>query len=197
MSSLFVLFAQIVVGLNYLLTCFLVLTNYSLGWALISFFIVPIGAVAAPFFVQTWGFLLIGIALFAIGTFLKSQEEKKFARQFLQVQESRTSKIASVTQNAEVIGSARAMPIFETDEIRGNGKLFGLPGGNLYWLGDNGITYDMKRYLKSWGKSPWKSQNDSQDLYLMTDTRNEFVIPAGEKNSWITWLSQHHNDKKI
>lgn len=86
-----------------------------------------------------------------------------------------------------------AMPNFEHDEIRGNSKLFGLPGGSFYWQDDNGVSYGMENYIKSCGKSPWQSKADSQDLYLMTDTRNEFVTPANEKGPWLTWFAQNHS----
>lgn len=197
MANLFIFLAQVVVGLNYLLTCFLVLANYSLGWALVSFFVVPIGVAAAPFFVNTWGFLLIGIALFAIGSILKSRDEKKFAQQMFALHESRNNQIAQMTHDAELIGSARAWPVLESDEIRGEGKLFGFKDGNLFWLGDNGISFNIERYVKSWGKSPWEPLKNSEDIYLMTDTRTEFVIPSSEKPLWAPWLKKNYPDKEV
>jgi len=181
MANLFILLAQIVVGLNYLLTCFLVLANYSLGWALISFFVVPIGAVA----------------VFVVGSTLKSREEKKFAQQMFAAHESRSNRIAQMTQEAELIGSARAWPVLETDEIRGEGKLFGFKDGKLFWLGENGVSFNIEKYVKSWGKSSWESLKNSEDIYLMTDTRTEFIIPSSEKLLWSPWLKKNYPDKEL
>ena len=197
MANLLILVAQIIVGLNYLFTCFLVLANYSLGWALISFFVVPIGVVAAPFFVNTWGFLLIGAALYAIGNSLKSREEKKFAQQMFSAHEKRNNQIAKMTQDAELIGTAKAWPILEADEIRGEGKLFGFKDGNMFWLGENGVSFDIQKYVKSWGRSTWEALKNSEDIFLTTDTRTEFVIPSFEKSLWTPWLRKHYPDKEL
>lgn len=197
MANLFILLAQIIVGLNYLLTCFLVLANFSLGWALISFFVVPLGAVAAPFFVNTWGFFLIGVVFFAVGTYLKSRNEKKFAQLMFEASESRNNRIAQMTQDAELISPAKASPMLETDEIRGEGKLFGFKDGKLFWLGENGTSFDIEKYVKSWGKSSWESRRSSEDIYLMTDARAEFIIPAPERSLWSHWLKKHYPDKEL
>jgi hypothetical protein len=197
MSALFVMLAQIVIGMNYLLSCFFVMTNFGLGWALVSFFVVPVGVVVAPFFVGTWSFFLVGVALFLIGTVLKSREEKKLAKQFLNVQESRSGRIANMTESAEVIGTATAMPLFETAEIKGNGKLFGLQQGHLFWLGEDGTSFEMGDQLKSWGKSNWNSQKDSKDLFfsLGSGIYSDFYIPSSERDIWVPWFTKYHKDK--
>lgn len=198
MSAFFVMLAQILVGMNYLLSCFLVMSNFGLGWALVSFFIVPVGVVIAPFIVGTWIFFLAGVVLFLFGAVLKSREEKKLAKQFLNVQESRSGRIADKTESAEVIGTATAMPLFESAEIKGNGKLFGLPQGHLFWLGEDGTSFDMGDQLKSWGKSNWTSQKDSRDLFfsLGSGMSSDFFIPSSERDIWVPWFTKYHENKE-
>lgn len=197
MGKLLILLSQIVVGLNYLFTCFLVLVNFGLGWALISFFVVPIGVAAAPFFVNTWLFFLIGVALFVIGSTLNTRVEKKFTQEILTANESRNKEIAQMTQRAELIGTASTWPVFETDEIRGEGKLFGFKDGNMFWLGDNGISFNIETYVRSWGKSQWESLKNSEDIYLITETRTEFIIPSSERAVWVPWLRKNYPDKEV
>jgi len=198
MSALFVMLAQVVVGLNFLLSCFLVLNSYGIGWALISFFAVPVGVAIAPFFVGTWPLFLIGVAFFVIGNVLKSRDEKKLTKEYLKVQESRSGQIADKTQTAEVIGTAHAISLFETAEIKGNGKLFGLPNGYLFWLGDDGTSFDMGSTLKSWGKSNWTSKQESKDIFfsLGAGIYSDFRIPSSERDIWTPWFKKYHKDKE-
>ena len=109
---------------------------------------------------------------------------------------SRSGRIADKTESAEVIGTARALPIFETAEIKGNGKLFGLPKGNLFWLGDDGTSFDMGDKLKSWGKSNWDSQKNSKELYfsLASGIYSDFCIPSSERDIWVPWFTKYHSD---
>ena len=198
MAGVLVLLAQIIVGLNFLLSCYLIFLLHGLGWAFVSFFVVPIGMAGAPFIVGTWPYLLMGCGIFVIGNYLKSRDEKKLFNQLVEVETSRSGRIASKATDAEVIGTARALPLFETDEIKGNGKLFGQPNGTLFWVGENGATFDIGDGVERWGSSSWESRKDSPDLFFKLNFGfgSDFVIPESEKARWIPWFRHHHSDKE-
>ena len=198
MASVLILVAQVIVGINFLLSCYLTFLSHGLGWAIVAFFVVPIGMVGAPFFVGTWPFFLLGVGIFVIGNFLRSREEKKFNRQLLDHVISRSGRISDKATSAEVIGTARATPLFATDEIKGNGKLFGQPDGTLFWVGDNGVTFEMGDGIERWGSSSWESRKDSPDLFFKLNfgLGSDFVITEPEKARWIEWFRNHHSDKE-
>ena len=106
---------QLIVGINYLLTCFLVLGNFGLGWGFVAFFIPPIGAIGAPFLVGTWPIFLIGSILFIVGTALNRSQERKYAESWRNDFRSEQNRLAQLTQNAEVIGHAEALRFLESD----------------------------------------------------------------------------------
>jgi hypothetical protein len=180
---------QLVVGLNYLYSSFLVLVNYGLFWGLISFFVPPIGAVGAPFFVNTWGFFLVGAGIFIIGTVISRSEDKKQFKQQIEYSRSLDKQLADRVMEAEIVTRANATIMIPGMQPFGPGKLFGSPNGELFWIGDGGYQFNIEKNVKEWGSSKFKA--NSKDLYITLTTVSEFSIEEVDSLQWKLWLEKH------
>ncbi len=181
---------QLIIGLNYIFSSFLVLGNYGLFWGLVSFFIPPAGAVVAPFIVNTWGFFLVGAILFILGSALTSRSDKKLSKQFLENERNVDRQLANRIQEAEIVGQANALMVFLNEPIAGPGKLIGSPNGHLFWSGDSGANFNIEDNVESWGRSEFGKNLDN--FYFRTTTLKEFEISEAESNLWRKWFSQHY-----
>jgi len=194
MGKLFEGIGQLIVGLNYLFSSFLVLGNYGLFWGLVSFFFPPVGAVAAPFFVNTWGFFLVGAIFFIIGRALNNRSEKKLSKQFLEYERNLDRQLANRIQEAEVVGQANAKRIFLEEPIAGPGKLIGSHNGQLFWSGDSGASFNIEDNVESWGRSEFGKNTDK--FYFRTTSLKEFEISEVESNLWRNWFSRHYPSRE-
>lgn len=194
MGKVLALLGQGIVGLNYLLTCYLVAVNFGMGWAVIAFFAAPVGALAAPFFVNTWGFLLIGGALFLLGVALDEKQERKFRMKLASAQDVRNKELANQLMSAQVVSSARSMGFLERDPIRGPGKMLGDNLGQLIWHGESGVTFKIGDSIQSWGKSRYSTS--SADFFVLTTTFKEFCIAEQDAGPWREWFMKHYPDKE-
>ena len=185
---------QLIVGINYLYSSFLVLIKFGFFWALVSFFVPPIGAVGAPFFVNTWGIFLVGALLYLVGTVLTNSADKKLSRQYLDFEQSHEKQLTSRVQEAEIVGKAEAIKIFLNEPIVGPGKLIGSHNGQLFWSGDLGVTFNIEDNVESWGRSEFGK--DLQNFYFRTTTLKEFVINEAEAPLWRDWFSRHYPSKE-
>jgi hypothetical protein len=140
---------QLIIGLNFLFTSILVASKYGLLWGILSFAAVPIGAIAAPFFVGTGFFVILGAVLYFLGLFFSNAGARFSANSDSGgdqiIKKSRSSEVPP-----EISGTATASPMFEGEEIKGPGKLFGYEDGSLLWLGDNGISFRIGDSFESW-----------------------------------------------
>ena len=94
-------------------------------------------------------------------------------------------------QSAEVIGIAEAPLMMPGLKPNGPGKLFGLPNGDLYWLGDSGYFLIIGgNNVSSWGKS--KFDIKSKDFYFYLTTATEFSIEKQESIKWKKWFEKHY-----
>ena len=193
MGKLFEGIGQLIVGLNYLFSSFLVLANFGLFWALLSFFVPPIGAAAAPFFVNTWGFFLVGAGIFIIGSMINHSDEKKMMKRQIEYSKSLDKQLANQVMDAEIVSRANATMILAGMQPYGPGKLFGSPDGELFWIGDSGYQFNIENNISDWGTSKFKPT--STDLYITLTTMNEFSISKEDSFRWIPWLQKHYSGK--
>ena len=100
------------------------------------------------------------------------------------------SKLRDRFESSQVVGNAKAISMFQGEDISGPGKLIGSEDGNLTWFGDNGVRYDIGNSIRSWGKPQWGFE--TKDFYFVTSTSNEFVIDASDYSKWENWFSAHH-----
>lgn len=194
MGKVFEGIGALIVGLNYLFSCFLVLINYGFFWALVSFFIAPIGAIAAPFVVNTWGFFLVGVFFYIIGTVLTGASKKRLFKQFLEYEMSAEKQLANRIQKAELVGKAEALKIFLNEPIAGPGKLIASPTGQLFWSGDSGESFNIEDNVESWGRSEF-GKNEKK-FYFRTTTLKEFAINENEAPMWREWFARHYPTKE-
>jgi hypothetical protein len=193
MGKLFEGIGQLVVGVNYLFSCFFVLVNYGPFWGLVSFFVPPIGAVAAPFFVNTWGFFLVGAGFFIIGSVINRSEEKKMFQRHFEYSQSLDKQLATQLMDSEIVTRANATMMLAGMQPFGPGKLLGSPTGSLFWIGDSGYQFNIEKNLREWGNSEFKLK--SNDLYITLTTMNEFSVSEEDSSKWIPWLQKHYPDK--
>lgn len=190
MGKLFEGVGQLIVGLNYLFSSFLVLANYGIFWGLVSFFVPPIGAVAAPFFVNTWGFFLVGAGLFIIGSVINRNEEKKMFQRHIEYSQSLDKQLVNQVTDAEIVSRANATMMLAGMQPYGPGKMLGSPKGELFWIGDSGYQFNIESNVRSWGASNFKV--NSNDLYITLTTALEFSIGEEDSSRWIPWLEKHY-----
>lgn len=181
---------QLIIGLNYIFSSFLVLGSYGLFWGLVSFFVPPVGAVIAPFIVNTWGFFFVGALLFILGTAITSRSDKKLSIQLLEYERNIDRQLAKRIQDAEIVGQANALKVFLNEPIAGPGKLIGSPNGHLFWSGDSGVSFNIEDNIESWGRSEFGKNTDK--FYFRTTSLKEFEISEAESNLWRKWFSQHY-----
>ena len=193
MGKLFEGIGQLIVGVNYLYSSFLVLANYGLIWGLVSFFVPPIGAVGAPFLVNTWGFFLVGAGIFIIGTIINRSEEKKMIKQQIEYSRSLDNQLANQVMDAEIVSRANATIMIPGMQPYGPGKLFGSPNGELFWIGDSGYQFNIEKNVRDWGNS--KFEPNSKDLFITLTTVNEFSISQEDSTQWKLWFGKHYSSK--
>jgi hypothetical protein len=161
-----------------------------LGWGVLSFFIPPLGAVLAPFLVNTWGIFLVGVALFIIGNMMTRNAQSNLIKRQVDYSRSLDSMLANQVMEAEVIGRANATLLIPGMQPYGPGKLFGSPNGELFWVGDGGYQFNIERNLKKWGLSLLAT--NSKDLFITLTTGAEFAIDSEHANQWKEWLKKHY-----
>lgn len=193
MGKLFEGIGQLVVGVNYLLSCYLMSLKFGFGWGAISFFIPPIGAVLAPFLVNTWGFFLVGAGFFIVGNIFENSEEKKSRQRLFEYQRSLDKKLADRVIDAEIVSRAHATELILGMQPSGPGKLFGSVSGELFWAGDSGYQFDVGKQIREWGFS--KIGPHSENLCITLTTANEFFIEDENANQWKQWLLEHYPAK--
>jgi len=180
---------QLVVAVNYIFTCVLVALKFGLPWGIASFAAVPIGAIAAPFFVGTGQYFVIGAIIFLIGFRLSNSKSKKQEIAYADFLRFRDNKFSKLPITAEIFGNARATPMLETGDFQGPGQLFGMHDGSLIWVGLDGVTFEMGSKFKSWGKSPYLSR--SNNFHIVSETWDQFEIDGSDYAKWDAWFTKH------
>jgi len=180
---------QLVIALNYIFTCVLVALKFGLLWGIVSFAAVPVGAIAAPFFVGTGQYFVIGTVLYLIGFGVSNSKKKKQEIAYADFLKFRENRFSALPTTAEIFGNAKAKPMLESTEIRGAGQLFGMHDGSLIWVGFDGVTFEMGKTFQSWGKSPYKIDDDR--FHIVSVTWDEFEIDGSDYAKWETWFTKH------
>ena len=121
----------------------------------------------------------------------KNSQNKSIRRKKQSVFEISIEDLPFLIQSAEVIGTAEAPLMMPGLKPNGPGKLFGLPNGDLYWLGDSGYFLIIGgNNVSSWGKS--KFDIKSKDFYFYLTTATEFSIEKQESIKWKKWFEKHY-----
>lgn len=189
MSSALKTFGEIIIGVNYLLTCVLVGASSGLGWGIISFAIPPIGALIAPFWVGTWMILLAGASIILIGFVMERRNGRRNFGAFNQLQEIPTSTDTEYLFTAEIEANAKKVMMLSTDSTA-SGKMYGDSAGALLFLAEDGSYYTLGNSVMSWGFE--LHSIPTKTLHIVSHTWDAFEIDEKESQAWKTWMSKHH-----